>query len=596
MGVRKYVLLIAMGVLVMPQAGYSAKKDCGLSIVGRPMEMMNRGLSQKKIPNLMTDYYTSDQLSAFREEEKTISSNTHAVNRAISRSKIYPAPYTQKAMASIAKRLLKKWPYSNPDYRIYITTELHYGPLTSEDGAILIPAGFLAKAQSEDEVAFVLAHELSHLLLLHAKEAAKDTGVKATLRKLNQHVGSALQIMQNLEDSDGKLLVEGEDRKKFEQLEGRAFSFYEHARRLTTEFVHPSWRKKQEDEADLLAVELMMKAGYSFEGVAQAFDNMEAIEHAACRELKRFSSTMQAFVKDELQTAYNSFIEDKKYNVKDQLFDKAKKISRDKIEKALTRQALPKTHRPYEKRLKYVLQFAERPVLEEVFEAADDREPVSGVVGKLQSSPEYKNLLASAEAAVQTERLLEEGDITAAKGSLTKVSMQSQYGRLLKHQLRRQEGNFGAAVENLSIALRSNTPSLDVFHKSLAYKLGANQLTAAESLVVRGEKQFNDSIHFLPERIYLVQRRTANKEGETHKLLGECVEAARDNMEGPCYAAATGVDANFRDEHAKILGLVNCKAEKDTGGDVICNGEYAYKPKGLGLPKFPGFKKDSEES
>ena len=590
---KHLVLIVVVAIFSVHKPVYAAKNECGLGLLAKPAEWASRGLKQKKVPNLMTDYYADEQLKVFREQEKTVADNTYASNRAISRSQIYPAPYTKKQLESIAQRLLKKWPHSNPDYRIIVTSSLFYGPLTSQDGAILIPVGFLERAKSEDEIAFILAHELSHLLLF-AADAVKKTETIAKLRNINQSIGNTLSMSKNIQSANEENQTKNkEKKKKLDKIKNKSFAYYEHTRELVTEYIHPSWQKRQEDEADLLGAELLIKAGYSVEGIAQAFDNMEATESAVCRELKRFAANMQSFIDNELQVAADDMVEGKQYNVKDQFIQNAKKLSKKKIEKALQQQAMPKTHRPYDKRLKYVFKFIERSVLKSDFDAADDREPQEGILANIKASSEYKTLFVSAKALYETQLALEDNDLNKAAKSLSKANMQSQRARILKYRLRKQQNNYSAAIDNLSIALRSNEPALDVYHKSLAYRLGANQLNTADSLIRRAERQFNDKVHFLPERVYLAQRRTANKNGETHKLLDECLGAGRDGMEGPCYAAALGINADFREQHAEILMLVDCETNKDTGGDVVCGGDNPYKGKGFTVPKFSSLlKKD----
>jgi Zn-dependent protease with chaperone function len=80
---------------------------------------------------------------------------------------IVVAPKAQAYLQKVLDRLLAFWPYETPRIGVFITSNPGYGALATADGDILVYAGSLLAFASEDELAAMLAHEASHILLKH---------------------------------------------------------------------------------------------------------------------------------------------------------------------------------------------------------------------------------------------------------------------------------------------------------------------------------------------------------------------------------------------------------------------------------------------
>ena len=566
-----------------------AQGGCALSALGKPLAMMNRPMSLKKIPNLMTDYYSKDEITGFRQKDADLAASAYAQNKGIGRENLSPSKNIEGYLNQIASRILKQWPYDNPPYRIKTTAALRNSPAITEDLVILVPVGYLELAQSEDEVAFIIAHELSHALLSHADVVAKKSKGKSSLRKFKSLINTSLVVHEGLIKNEDGSFKKGEDEKELIKLNSRAQVYYERSRQLVADFAHPAWQARQEDEADLLGAELMMRAGYSYEGIPQAFQTLDVIKEDACKALKEFSSNMQGFVDGELNKAVTQIAQNPKADLRTQFIAGIKNVSRKQVENAMRQQALPKTHRSAEKRLSRIEKYSERDAMQPFYESATSKFPEDGLLAKIRSSGEYKKLFDSAVAYNDVDIALSDGEISAAASSLSKVDMSTQYGRLLKFKLRRSQGKQSTAVENLNIAMNASTPALSVVEESLAYKLQANQYSAAQSSIKRAEKVYRDEVYFLPEQIYIAKARASDEGKETGKLLLECINSGRDDMEDVCFAASTGVDPHFRRNAGKILKAFNCKSNKDTGGDVECVAKSGGGlKKSVGLPGLSG--------
>ncbi len=582
-----YVAGVLFISLVKPLA-YAQDKGCSLSALGQPLAMLNRPMSLKKIPNFITDYYSEEELKGFRDKDKLLAKNAYAQNKGIGRENLSPSGSVEGYLNQIAKRLLREWPHANPPFTIKTTAALRNSPSITEDLVILFPVGYLALAQSEDEIAFILAHELGHALFSHADVIAKKSAGKASLRKFKSLINTSLVVHEGLIKNEDGSFKKGDDERELRKLNSRAQVYYERSRQLMSDFAHPAWQARQEDEADLLGAELLMRAGYSFEGIPQAFQTLERIKNDACLALKEFSSSMQSFVDDELNSALTKFAENPNVDLQGQFIAGLKGISRKQVENAMLQQALPKTHRKFGKRLSRIEKYSERDVMQPFYESAISKFPEEGLLAKIRANASYKKLYDSALAFDQMDKALADDELKVAAEKLAKVDMSTQYGRFLKFKLRRSQGKQSTAVENLNIALNARTPSLSVIEESLAYKLQSRQFKSANTLIGRAETLYSDEVYFLPERIYIAKLENKEKGENAAKLLLDCIDSGRDAMEDVCFAASTVTDPHFRRNAGKILERFNCKSNESTGGDVECVAKTPGGNRSLGLPGLSG--------
>lgn len=181
------------------------------------------------------------------------------------------APRAKAYMLKIVDKLLKHWPYETGRIGIFIVNSPQFTALATPSGDILVPSGMLSSLESEDEVAAILGHELSHVLLSH-HERAKQV---ADNKKMFNGVASAAVTYLMFSNTDwvktGKGSYQGTVNtgswiNQSLQAGGACLA----ATYFIDKLVDPSWSRTQEDEADLLGIDLMIKAGYNPNAAVQA--------------------------------------------------------------------------------------------------------------------------------------------------------------------------------------------------------------------------------------------------------------------------------------------------------------------------------------
>lgn len=168
------------------------------------------------------------------------------------------APQAETYLRRLTDKLLAGWPQPAPAVRVHLTSNTQYRAEALGSGTIYVSAGVLQQAESEDEVAALLAHELSHLLLAHFS----DTPVFGAQRKL---ATLALLGMMSRDEKAAAGNASG--------LSGVALGTVI-ADGVAQNVLQNSWNREQEARADQLASDLVVKAGYSPRGLLDVLQRL----------------------------------------------------------------------------------------------------------------------------------------------------------------------------------------------------------------------------------------------------------------------------------------------------------------------------------
>ncbi len=149
-----------------------------------------------------------------------------------------------KLIDSIGKRILSSNQLKS-DVKFYLLRSRFYNAFATDEGYIFATTSLLANVQSEDELAFVLCHELSHYLLKHNLKNHEHTKEKIS------------ELRKNLKKSKNK-----QTKAKLESLDEFLKSYY-------------AFSQLNELQADSLGIILYINAGYSLAGITKSLKNLE---------------------------------------------------------------------------------------------------------------------------------------------------------------------------------------------------------------------------------------------------------------------------------------------------------------------------------
>jgi Zn-dependent protease with chaperone function len=174
---------------------------------------------------------------------------------------------------------LKMPPSFNPDVHILAAPE--FTALCTPDGTIIVTIGLLEQLENEDELAFVLGHEVSHYIYRHHdsdwfKQAQYYMVINgAAVDSVAQSTPFAFGAANNNNLARGLDLAS-------------------HVAKLSSNVLAPQMERSQEDAADALGFDLMVKAGYDPEAPLALMDILAIQEAEAAQAAQQAKAAESA--------------------------------------------------------------------------------------------------------------------------------------------------------------------------------------------------------------------------------------------------------------------------------------------------------------
>jgi len=179
---------------------------------------------------------------------------------------IVPAPELTAYLNRVLAKLLAQSPVTGVPAKVYVRASGDWGARTTADANIYVALGTLLRLDDEDEVAALLAHEAAHVVLGHADaDVVKD--VQARAIQVSTLALDTRDFMKGLSNGTPQT---GSDKAGVKE-QSRALL-------LNTMLLTPAWTRDQEKDADLLGVDLLVRAGYSPRAMTALLEKQESFE------------------------------------------------------------------------------------------------------------------------------------------------------------------------------------------------------------------------------------------------------------------------------------------------------------------------------
>jgi predicted Zn-dependent protease len=167
----------------------------------------------------------------------------------------------------VLAELLGQSPVRQVPAKVYLRASGDWSARSTADANIFVSLGILLRLDTEDEVAALLAHEAAHVVLGHPN----SDSVQAAQRRLAQLSALAVDAQRSIAQARGTSAdASAADRARLEE-QSRALL-------LSTSVLSPSWTRGQERAADRLGVDLMVRAGYSPQGMVGLLEKQQGFE------------------------------------------------------------------------------------------------------------------------------------------------------------------------------------------------------------------------------------------------------------------------------------------------------------------------------
>ena len=487
-------------------------------------------------------------------------------------------PSIVEPLNRIRDRLLAAWDGPAPDIQIFVSGEQGYHGNAFQQNFIIIPVGAIAAIADdreeingepnlpgeEDELAAFMAHEMAHILLGHYQR-----GLSASYTdKLNNGaaaistVGVVLGNAELIGSGDQKTIQIGNEKKATEQMESLLIG---HAILKQTNLVlSASASREQEDHADLLAMDLLARAGYNPEQVSVFLDRSRQAQVSQELDLQKMSDEQKV-----LASAFSQKLGGGQGNF---LTDLGVTVGLNMMNSWMNKASA--THRSTEKRIENVSGYSERLATSLMPRLADgsnlggtegfylasfsaSEESTDGLGADLTAlrSDHAASLLDAYRKAFEAERYIQSSDeeVVAKAGALLNeavtVAPKEPQILLIVADYFTRTGNARLAADYLEVAVaQPSSGPLNYATLASAY-YASGQYEKMEAAIVEGEKKVGTEVPFLHLRISLLAQQ--KKWGEAVATYEKCKATEAQGIIQNCNAAMVPVDAELERQRAQ---------------------------------------------
>jgi len=419
-------------------------------------------------------------------------------------------------------------PSFQPDVRILAAPEFE-GECTP-DGTMIVSVGLLEQLETEDELAFVIGHELAHAIYRHQQ---RDWFKKAQYYAVVQ--GTAVDVI-----AQSSLTAGGSTGANIM----RGLDVAQHLAKLSANVLMPQMAKEDEDAADALGFDLMVKAGYDPQAPFAVMDKLaeqEAEAQAAADAAK------EAAKKDKGQSSDSGFLGKlgSGLNIVGSLAtgqrpntDEIADLAIYAFDSAVDNMAEDATtHHPAKEREDLLSAYLFRSYRDVAAAqptplpwAAKSKSPLKGrLIALLAHYTDAENaaaFVADASQGTQASAMIE---ISRATSIPTQDHAYTDFVAAEYYQDRNQQKLSEAA---LARAAAGPEPSWQVYSRLIDIYAGRGDFPHAQSLMDQAVIRFEDSPVLLPKRIHLY--RLEGRQSDAEALIPKCKSYDIDELTDRC--------------------------------------------------------------
>lgn len=460
-------------------------------------------------------------------------------------------PHVERYLQNTLEKLIAQWPKPfSGTIKIVVSTEANY-TASSTPNTIVIAQGVLGDADSDDEIAFIMAHELSHILLGHHRTNDYFAKQSALVDKATD-IAMSTAVIKDVETektANGYTL----SRKGSEQSQDMIMDSYRvglSINRLSRDMVSSSMSRGHEDEADLLGLDLMIKAGYSPRVFTTVFDRMERSLQFNEMQLKAKKQDVKEFV--------TVASDGDKHLQSDNSLSAIGYLFANEAVTQLLQQSSERHHGALERK-KSVSAYLKREYKKE-----RRRKTSNGEITQYLKRGEGHVILENYWNASEAMKAIESGDLKTAENLAQKAisgpTKYHPYPRLAFYAVRKMQQQPDKAVQNLNMIRDWDYASIQTFSLAAQSYRQQNQSQKALATLDKATKTIGTPIPFLPEYIS-VYKANGNSEKLTDSLE-KCKKVKEENIVAKCYISAGVVPEDATSSGEGLLNSLNSFLKK----------------------------------
>jgi Zn-dependent protease with chaperone function len=240
--------------------------------------------------------------------------SAQVMNTRSARMDLMAVPAVEAELRPVLDAFAKAWPYAPLERtpKILFRADDAYQAQALPDNTIIVSMGLIDAAQSDSELLFSLAHEYAHLLLGHFTKAETIAGAKNATQAVSiaWSAGSAFSAMKN-NSGGGAASMLTSAQTGFDKGARKSAPIAEALRFAVDDIFAPSWNRDQENEADALAIDLLVRSNQTIDSYANVFARLQKAfetEKASKDKRKAAAEAVQASMAEAMKGVATSAV------------------------------------------------------------------------------------------------------------------------------------------------------------------------------------------------------------------------------------------------------------------------------------------------
>ncbi|MFC6301198.1 M48 family metalloprotease [Pseudomonas sp. CCM 7893] len=459
-----------------------------------------------------TDVRQYYKLDPQRQSQQRLSYDGHAVPAAEARQQnLVDIPMLQVYLQGIVTRLSKGWPGELPTLQVKITDSRSFGPSADPYGNIFVPMGMMDNAGSEDEIAAMLGHEMSHVLLHHHDRMAAFQQQKEMFTTVASTVALATMAADTgVDRSSGTMKLFSKDPAGTQKTIGNTVLYTALANTFSDHVWSTAWGRTQEDQADLLGTDLMIRAGYAPRGATHSLERLSDFQGKQKPLLTGFLTARKNAMQDSLQQFnLNRFTKELDVLVKDGLTTSI----------AATTQYFNRSHMSTLDRDQELREYLQREYRQERRARINTQ-----AWQKLRSTPQVAKAIQGYKDAYFATDALAKQKVPEADAFLRRAlnsPVKDQPGiRSVAYSVRLAQGKNGEALKELQAIKDWSLAGPATYDLMISYHLKRGDGEAALAMIDKAERHLGSEELFITDKLLANQQMKNAQQVQT--VLRKC--------------------------------------------------------------------------
>jgi len=370
----------------------------------------------------------------------------------------------QRYFSRIHARMIRASGVTDVPGRVVLLANPAFGAYSTPDGNIYIAMGWLPFLGSEDEMAAIVAHELGHVLLKHHSADLVSGFQKRAQAAHELGLAAKMTIANRPPSKDDQRTLLGS-----QVLAG-----------VTDKAVMPAWGRRQETAADLLGIDLLIRAGYSPVAMATMLEKYQAWEKHTQQDEEalraRAGEVMRSDWGEELKAAWNRMVE-----------------------------SLAASHPDTAQRLSDVAGYLDRHYADTPLPALQ-----TGAWTEVRGVPEVREVMRNYDLAFSARKLLGRGNArdayAYARDAASGRTATHAYPNWMLAQAAVAVGRSSEAVTALNRAINANEPLREVYDEMILVREQRSDIAGALAWTDKASSTFGDAARWMPTKIRLLRK------------------------------------------------------------------------------------------